>query len=247
LTIAAKTTKLIEMNSEIFSFHLIKQPLLKIPQLLFSPGQHEGLKHGECFFTMKLGDSITSFNRYNLKSIAYFAWWNDEGSLDRFLSEPSQKSFADGWHVRMKLYRRWGQVNEIKNAAIIPDLTPKDSPVVAVTLARLKLLETKRFTQWGKPVERQVREHKGQKLALAAFRPLNTFCTFSIWKNENEMLKMVSGRDPAIDGEDHRLAMQERIRKDFHHEFTTMRFAPFKEVGAWEGKSNYACVTSPKF
>jgi len=67
-------------------------------------------------------------------------------------------------------------------------------------------------------------------------RPLGTFSTFSIWKNEDEMLGMVYGRHQDLA---HGNAMKERSRKDFHHEFTTMRFTPVGEFGSWRGKSNY--------
>lgn len=186
---------------------------------------------------MNLGASILSAPRYNLKTVAFFAWWREEKFLDEFLRSPCH-SFADGgWHIRMRLYRRWGEISELKNAAIDPDLAASDKPVVAVTLARLKVLQTRRFIKWGKPVESQVRDHKGQTMALAAFRPFNTFSTFSLWKNESEMINMVQGRDKQQDGESHRLAMQERSRNDFHYEFSTMRFIPFKEVGGAEVKN----------
>src|SRR5690606_16477465 len=46
-------------------------------------------------------------------------------------------------------------------------------------------------------------------------------------------LAMVRGRQPEIDGTGHRDAMRKRIRKDFHYEFTTMRFVPLSEHGQW--------------
>ena len=230
---------------EIFSFHLVKIPLLDVPQFLLSPLHKRnipGLNHSEGFFTMNLGEPITSILRYNFKTFAFFAWWQEENFLEEFLKQPSHQFFNEGWHVRMKLYRRWGEVKDIKDAIVNPNAAAPDQPVVAVTLARLNLLHTARFTKWGKPVERQVRDHKGQVLALAAFRPLNTFCTFSIWRNEAEMINMVHGKNKLYDGENHKEAMVERIRKDFHHEFTTMRFTPFKEVGVWNGKSKYTSI-----
>lgn len=48
------------------------------------------------------------------------------------------------------------------------------------------------------------------------------------------MIGMVLGRDG-----DHRAAMHERVRKDFHHEFTTMRFVPIGEFGTWDGRAGY--------
>ncbi|MES2965379.1 MAG: hypothetical protein V4760_15965 [Bdellovibrionota bacterium] len=148
------------------------------------------------------------------------------------MKQPSSRAFEEGWHVRMKLYRRWGGVRELSDAIVSPELSKPDRPVVAVTLARLKLREARRFTEWGRPVEKQVRDHQGQRLSLAAIRPLTTFCTFSVWKTEAEMIAMVGG-------ESHRLAMQERVRKDFHSEFTTMRFAPIAEHGSWNGNSGF--------
>jgi len=32
--------------------------------------------------------------------------------------------------------------------------------------------------------------------------------------------------------------MKERNRKDFHFEFTTLRFKPLAEHGAWDGRAN---------
>ena len=63
-----------------------------------------------------------------------------------------------------------------------------------------------------------------------------------IWKNESEMINPVRGKNESKDGESQNLAMQERTRKDFHYEFTTMRFAPFLEVGSWIGKSYYTSI-----
>jgi hypothetical protein len=228
-----------ETSREIFSFHLMKLPLRKVPSFLFgSVNKISGLKHSERFLTMNLGAPIATPSRYNIQTAAFFAWWEDEQFLDEFLKSPFGIFFSSGWHVRMKLYRRWGQISELKNAVVAPELANQDKPVVAVTLARLNLLQTTRFIKWGRPVEKQVRDHRGQAMAFAAIRPLNTFSTFSIWKSESEMINMVYGRKQQ-DGDSHKLAMEERNRKDFHHEFTTMRFAPFKEIGEWNRKSNY--------
>ena len=159
------------------------------------------------------------------------------------LKRPQYLFFTQkGWHVRMKKYRRWGGIKEINESHIDPTLRDPQSPVVAVTLARLKIWETFRFTKWGKPVERQVRDHKGHRLALAAFRPPHHFCTFSIWNNEEEMMGMVFGKRKDSDGTEHRLAMRERNRKAFHFEFATMRFIPFQEQGSWNTISDYTRV-----
>jgi hypothetical protein len=112
-----------------------------------------------------------------------------------------------------------------------------DDPVVSATLARLRVKEAARFIRWGKPVERQVREDPATTIALAAIRPLRTLSTFSIWRTQRELKQMVHGRRNDEASQKHAEAMQERNRKDFHHEFITMRFRPLSEHGLWEGRT----------
>jgi hypothetical protein len=58
-----------------------------------------------------------------------------------------------------------------------------------------------------------------------------------VWRTQREMLDMVRGRDAFAGGERHAAAMIERKRRDFHHEFTTLRFRALAEHGTWEGRS----------
>lgn len=224
---------------EVFSFHLQRVAFSSLPRALFARRRAPGLRHAESFVTMQLGASVFSPWRYGFRDVATLAWWADETALDEYLASPAGRTLGDGWHVRSRLYRRWGRVRELADAVVDEDLAAPGQPVVAVTLARLKLTETLRFTRFGKPVERQVRDHAGKTLALAAMRPLATFCTFSIWRDEAAMVGMVQGRQEDRDGASHRLAMSERSRRDFHREFTTMRLVPFREVGEWRGGSGF--------
>ena len=52
------------------------------------------------------------------------------------------------------------------------------------------------------------------------------------------MLDMVRGQSAMLRPERHAAAMVERQRKDFHFEFTTLRFRPIAEYGNWEGRTN---------
>ena len=114
-----------------------------------------------------------------------------------------------------------------------------DDPVVAVTLARMKLTQVPRFLRWGKPVEELVRDHPGITLATAAIRPLHTVSTFSVWKSQREMLGMVRGAGNMPKPERHAAAMKERQRKDFHTQFITLRFRPLSEHGEWLGRRDF--------
>ncbi|MBM4074790.1 MAG: hypothetical protein FJ267_04015, partial [Planctomycetes bacterium] len=62
--------------------------------------------------------------------------------------------------------------------------------------------------------------------------------TFSVWTSQNEMVDMVRGHSQVPHPKRHVHAMAERERKDFHFEFTTLRFKPLGEYGNWEGRTN---------
>lgn len=192
---------------------------------------------------MRLGAPAVSFDRMQVRRIAMFAQWRAEDDLDRFFSDdPLGRRFAEGWHVRMQFLRRWSRLAALADLPEREGSWTKDEPVVAVTVARMRLPEVPRFLRWGKPVERLVRDHPGATLAVAAFRPPRTIATFSVWRTVREMEEMVHGHS-AVDGPGrHAVAMAERERRDFHHEFATFRFRPLSEHGAWQGRTGIVPV-----
>jgi hypothetical protein len=189
---------------------------------------------------MTLGSPIFSPSRILLRRLVVFAQWENEAAINNFLEKDNLgKILAKGWHVRLEFLRQWGKIDEY----VIPKTNNKsddpDAPVVAVTLARMRLLQVPRFIRWGRPVEKLVRDHPGVSLALAATRLPRTVSTFSIWKSQKEMVNMVHGHSAVPQPERHAEAMKERERKDFHIQFTTLRFKPIAEYGEWEGRTNY--------
>ncbi|RZS43759.1 hypothetical protein EV193_102740 [Herbihabitans rhizosphaerae] len=185
---------------------------------------------------MRLGAPVVSLDRLQLGRLAMFAEWDDENALERFLTHDRLgRRLAGGWHVRLRFLRRYGQVAALPDLPPRADRTDPDEPVVAVTLARLKLPELPRFLHWGRPVERLVRDHPGATFATAANRPPRTFATFSIWRTAREMTDMVHGHSEVPSAERHAVAMGEQRRRDFHHESTFMRFRPLSEHGTWHG------------
>ncbi|MFM7851771.1 MAG: hypothetical protein ACKO96_07575, partial [Flammeovirgaceae bacterium] len=160
--------------------------------------------------------------------------------LDEYLkSEKFGKILAKGWHVRLEFIRQWGTFSKFKIPELKEKIENNVSPVVAVTIARTKPLEVPRFIRWGRPVEKLVRDHPGTTLSLASFSFPNTVSTFSIWKTEKEMTDMVHGHSMVSQPKRHSYAMKERQRKDFHFEFTTLRFRPIAECGTWRGRGNF--------
>ncbi len=226
----------------VFTFHLAKTNMLTAVGALYRPptGQQvRGLKHAECMTRMTLGAPILSPARMQLRHLAMFAAWESEGAIDEFLGGTTHgRVLATGWHVRMAFQRRWGHLTEFDGLAESVGEQDPAAPVVAVTLARMKLPQVPRFIYWGKPVEELVRDHPGTTLALAAMRLPRTVSTFSVWTSQQEMVDMVRGHSAVPRPERHAVAMVERERKDFHFEFTTLRFKPLAEYGAWEGRTN---------
>ena len=226
----------------LHSFHLAEVPVAAGAKALTrppTPATVAGLDHAECLALMRLGAPVVSPDRLQLRRVAVFAQWQDEGALDRFLSEDELgRRLRSGWHVRLEYLRRWSELAALPGLPVRAGDWDMEEPVVAVTLARMRVPEIPRFLHHGRPVERLVRDHPGTTLAVAAFRPPRTISTFSVWRTVREMVDMVHGRSAVRHGSTHTDAMRERDRRDFHHEFATYRFRPLSEHGTWEGRAD---------
>lgn len=226
----------------VFSYHLVK---LSIPSaiqfILFplKPGQINGLIHSETMSAMVLGSPVFSATRFFNREIVVFAQWESEEKIDEFLhSHKRGKQLAKGWHLRLEFLRQWGKISGFELPPGI-ETTDENQAVVAVTIARMKYTQIPRFLRWGRPVEKQVRDDTGTTLSLASIRYPNVISTFSIWKTQKEMTDMVFGRSKTPEPKRHINAMKERNRKDFHFEFTTLRFKPISEHGTWKNENHY--------
>ena len=221
----------------IYSFHLAHVPFLTGAGALWSRPQAEGLRFVEVLAFMQLGAPMVSSQRLRVSRLALFAEWDSVAALDGFLASHSLgRRLASGWHVRLQYLRRYGVVNGLDHLPTKAGDWREDEPVVAVTLARMKIMEVPRFLVWGKPVENFVRHHDGQVFSMAAQRPPNTISTFSIWRSVRAMTAMVHGDPHNPASRVHSDAMAEQRRRDFHHESTFMRFRALSEHGEWEGR-----------
>ena len=230
----------------ISSFHLVKIPFGKALKGLFFnliKKDTEGLIYSEYMTAMTLGSPILSPSRFLIREIAIFAQWKSEKDLEHFLEKDSfGKILNKGWYIRLGFMRDWGNIKGYQVPKEKEILDSPNSPVAAVTIARMKPLSVPRFLNWGRPVEKLVRDHSGTLLSLASFKFANTISTFTIWKNIKEMESMVHGHSKMEKPKRHSNAMKERERKDFHFEFTTLRFKPLSEYGSWKGKSNFTKI-----
>ena len=225
----------------VFTFHFAKTTLATTLRALYRPPTAQavpGLTHAECMAKMKLGAPILSPARMQLRHLTMFAAWESQGAIDEFLAGTGLgRALATGWHVRMAFQRRWGYVSAFDGLAESVGAQDPAAPVVAVTLARMRLPEVPRFIRWGRPVEELVRDHPATTLAIAAMRLPRTVSTFSVWTSQRAMVDMVRGHSAVPQPARHAAAMTERQRKDFHFEFTTLRFKPLAEYGQWEGRT----------
>lgn len=225
-----------------YTYHLVKTSYASALQvILFSPKSKDvpGLGHAECMTSMTLGSPIFSPTRILIRQVAVFAQWENEESIDNFLKNHAiGRILAKGWHTRLIFMRQWGKITgfEINDTPL--EIEPLSNPVVAVTIARMKLFEVPRFIHWGRPVEKLIRDHPGAVLSSASIRLPRTVSTFSIWRSQREMTDMVHGHSSVPQPKRHINAMRERDRKDFHYEFTTLRFRPISEFGEWNGQPN---------
>jgi hypothetical protein len=226
----------------VFTFHLAKTKLGTTAQALWRPPTAEkvpGLKHAECMTRMTLGAPILSPARLQLHHLAMFAAWESNVAIDEFLAcTKLGRVLAAGWHVRLAFQRRWGHVSEFDGLPESVGQQDPAAPSVAVTLARMKLPLVPRFIRWGRPVEALVRDHPSATFSMAAMRLPRTISTFSVWRSLREMGDMVHGHSIVPQPKRHVAAMAERQRKDFHFEFTTLRFRPLAEYGEWEGRTD---------
>lgn len=224
----------------VFTYHLLQTSVLSGLKSVFFPrtqGQAPGLLHMERMHLMTLGAPVFSTSRLLLRQLAVFAQWEDENAVDDFLKQDRFGRMLDkGWHLRLALMRQWGSIHEFRIADEPADPTASDPamPVVAVTLARMRLPEVPRFIRWGRQTEMLVRDHPGAVFSLASIRFPRTVSTFSVWKTQQDMLDMVRGHSAVPEPGRHIDAMRERERKDFHFEFTTLRFRALSEHGSWK-------------
>lgn len=230
-------------NKSLFTYHLIKLSFFSALKNVLSPINQtkiKGLIHAETMSAMQLGSSVFTPTRLFSTTIVVFAQWENENSLIEFLQSNSfGKQLSKSWYLKLKFIRQWGSISHFDIPKMYTEIKDDNQPIVAVTLAKMKYTEIPRFLRWGRPVEKLVRDHSGTTLSLASIRYPNLISTFSIWKSQKEMTDMVHGHSKMEQPKRHSDAMKERNRKDFHFEFTTLRFLPISEQGIWNGKPNY--------
>jgi hypothetical protein len=119
---------------------------------------------------------------------ALLACWEDEDSLDKFLADhPTGRAFADGWEVRMELFRAvgvWPGVDGDMAEACRGVATPNEGPTVAITIGTAYLRTIMPFARVNKGLERQFLQAPNAIWGTALTNlPQRLVATLSIWEN----------------------------------------------------------------
>ena len=118
------------------------------------PSNTPGLIHMECMTFMTLGSEVISPSRFLNRKVIAFAQWENESDIDNYLEKNGfGKILSKGWHTRLSYLRQWGKLDEFNIPKESIELEDAESPVVAVTIARMKLFQVPRFIRWGRPVK----------------------------------------------------------------------------------------------
>lgn len=164
--------------------------------------------------------------------VLMLAAWDDDESLDKFLSHPCARPYRDGWRTRMTPARSVGTLPGL------PDLPRQeqptgDQPVAAFTLGRLRADKVIPFFATSAAAEREARTHPGLIEGVGIFRPPLAAGTFSLWRNAREMRQYAHGSYPG----GHKNAIAVDRSRQFWHEMLFSRHLPYSAEGRWKGRN----------
>ena len=163
---------------------------------------------------------------------AVFAFWEDEESVDRFVTEDRTggRFAGSGFHARLRPLRRFGSWEGLPDEVPTTRAVPHDGPVVVFTLGWLRATQLPRFLKTSRPAEESANASDGMVWGSAAVRP-PFVATVSIWADSRATAAYAYGKQrPA-----HSDAIAEQQRKDFHKRSAFIRFAPLRMEGSLEG------------
>jgi hypothetical protein len=190
-----------------------------------------GLRHREVALAKPLGDE--RLPHMQLGRICLIAYWDDDASIDAFLSSRASQPFAGGWRARLDPVRAFGPWpgldDDLPRTRTVPT---RDGPSVVITLARTRLTQFPRFMQATRRAEAAAAHAPGLRWGTAIAKP-PFLATCTIWESDDALMAYAYGGE----GTPHSSAMQEDRRKAFHHQMTFVRFRPYELSGHLEGRN----------
>ncbi len=168
----------------------------------------------------------------DLRRSALFAVWDDETSLDRFLSHRRFATRFDAadetWHVRL---RSVGGHGSWRGFDVLDGLQQgsADGPIAVLTRADVRLRAWPLFARAGAPVAAEVREAAGLRAVVGVGEaPVGRLGTFSVWDSV-EAIRSFAESPPHAD-------VVARTRAEgWYGEELFARFEPYASSGTWDG------------
>jgi hypothetical protein len=165
---------------------------------------------------------------------AVFAVWEDDASLDDFLSaSPIARRWAgaaEAWSVRLRCL---GGHGTWRGYDVVDALAPAEAgpgPVAVLTRATVRLTRWRPFVGAGHQVSAEVRDAPGL-LAIVGMgeAPVGRQATFSLWRD------IVDARTFAYSAPQHVDAVRRTRLDGWYGEQLFARFRPYGSVGTWDG------------
>ncbi|MEU6390509.1 spheroidene monooxygenase [Streptomyces sp. NPDC046939] len=193
------------------------------------PASVQGLRYAQTWLMSPLRTGALPSTE--VTGVALVAAWDDDRSLDRYLSHPTARVYRDGWHARCEPVRTVGAWPGL------PDLPRQerptdDEPVAVLTMARVRLHRWGPFAAAAGPAERDARRHPAFLAGTSLLRPPGLVATLSLWRTAREMRQYTVGSCPG----GHVDAMRKHQEKEFHHETVFVRMRPYATQGRWGGR-----------
>lgn len=226
----------------IASFHLISEPMHKVPLAMARLAVDRPLLQrtdGLAFWRL-LG---TGKGRYtgpgaDLRRTALFAVWNDEADLDRFLEQSRigrrWTGCREAWHVRL---RGVGGHGQWRNVDPLDGLEPgsHDGPVAIITRANVNRHAGREFAEASKEVDAELRTAAGLiDVVGIGEAPIGKLATFSLWQSGADA-KRFAYKMPR-----HERVIEQTRDGDWYGEELFARFEPYGSTGSWDGRDPLA-------
>jgi hypothetical protein len=194
------------------------------------PDAVQGLRYARSWLTLPLRAGIMP--EIVPTGVLMLAAWDDDESLDKFLSHPRAKPYRNGWRTRMTPVRSIGTLPGLLDLPRQEQPT-EDQPVAAFTLGRLRGGKILPFLKTSGAAEREARTHPAFIEGVGLFRPPLGAGTFSLWRNAREMRQYALGTYPG----GHRNAIAIDYERRFWHEMLFSRYLPYAAEGQWKGRN----------
>ena len=202
---------------------LDRRPLATTPGLTFS--KLVGTGDGRTF-TVRDSDPY----RWGLVAV-----WDHPRSLERFerhsrVMAAWSSITSEQWRGELRLLRSRGRWSQREPFGPVIDDAPVDSPIAAVTRARLEWRQARRFWASVPPVSQDLGRQAGLRYAIGfGEAPVGLQGTFSIWDSQQALAAF------AYAGQAHRDAITNTHRLQWYREELFARFAIIGSHGTVDG------------